>query len=72
MSKKVELRKINTVSMKIKKPEEPKSRKVFTKEDVELASSIFHSSKRVYNLLSTRKVLHLAHKRTIYRHLQHF
>ena len=72
MSKKVELRKINTVSKKIKKPEKPKSRKVFTKEDVELASSIFHSSKRVYNLLRTRKVLHLPHKRTIYRHLQHF
>ena len=71
-SKKVELRKINTVSKKIKKPEKPKSRKVFTKEDVELASSIFHSSKRVYNLLRTRKVLHLPHKRTIYRHLQHF
>ena len=72
-SKKVELRKVNPVSRKIKKPEKPKgSRKVFTMEELELASSILHSSKRVYNLLRTRKVLHLPHKRTIYRHLEKF
>ena len=71
-AKKVEVIKINPVSKKIKKPEKPKSRKVYTKEELELASSILHSSKRVYNLLRTRKILHLPHKRTIYRHLQHF
>ena len=62
--KKVDLRK---VSKKIKG-----GRKVFTREEVELASSILHSSKRVYNLLRTRKILNLPHKRTIYRHLQKF
>ena len=68
--RKVDLRK---VSKKIKKPEKPKGgRKVFTREEVELASSILHSSKRVYNLLRTRKILNLPHKRTIYRHLQKF
>ena len=72
--KKVDLRKVNPVSSKkIKKPEKTKGgRKVFTMEEVELASSILHSSKRVYNLLRTRKILHLPHKRTIYRHLQKF
>ena len=71
--KKVDLRKVNNVSKKIKKLEKPKGgRKVFTMEEVELASSILHSSKRVYNLLRTRKILHLPHKRTIYRHLQKF
>ena len=62
--RKVDLRK---VSKKIKG-----GRKVFTREEVELASSILHSSKRVYNLLRTRKILNLPHKRTIYRHLQKF
>ena len=47
--KKVDLRKVNHVSKKIKKPEKPKSgRKVFTMEEVELALSILHSSKRFF------------------------
>ena len=72
-SKKVVMRKVNPVSKKIKKPEKPKTgRKVYTMEELELASSILHSSKRVYNLLRNRKILHLPHKRTIYRHLQRF
>ena len=70
-SKKVEPKKINAVSRKIKKPEKTK-RKVFTMEELELASSILHSSRRVYTLLRTRKVIHLPHPRTIYRHLQRF
>ena len=72
-SKKVNpsLRKINTASRKIMKPEKPK-RKVFTMEELELASSILHSSRRVYTLLRTRKVIHLPHPRTIYKHLQRF
>ena len=67
-SKKVNpsLRKINTASRKIMKPEKPK-RKVFTMEELELASSILHSSRRVYTLLRT-----LPHPRTIYKHLQKF
>ena len=74
-SKKVNpsLRKISTVSRKITKPEKPKpKRKVFTMEELELASSILHSSRRVYTLLRTRKVIHLPHPRTIYKHLQKF
>ena len=74
-SKKVNpsLRKISTVSRKITKPEKPKpKRKVFTMEELELASSILHSSRRVYTLLRTRKVIHLPHARTIYKHLQKF
>ena len=70
-TKKVPLRKINTVSRKIKKPEKPK-RKVYTVEELELASSILHSSRRVYTLLRTRKIIHLPHPTTIYRHLRNF
>ena len=69
--KKDPVRKMKAASMKIKKPEKPK-RKVYTKEEIELASSIMHSSRRVYNLLRTRKIIHLPHPRTIYRHLQNF
>ena len=70
-SKKVPLVKIKTASRKIMKPEKPK-RKVYSKEELELASSILHSSRRVFNLLRTRKIIHLPHPSTIYRHLQNF
>ena len=56
---------------KIVKPTEQK-RKVFTKEELSIATNILYSSKRVYRMLRSKKLLELPGISTVYRHLQRF
>ena len=63
---------LKRTSIKSKKITKPPKRKIFSREQISIATHILYGSRRTYKMLRNQKLIDLPHPRTVYRHLQHF
>ena len=63
---------LKRTSIKSKNITKPQKRKIFSKEQISIATHILYGSRRTYKMLRNQKLIDLPHPRTVYRHLQNF